>query len=90
VITKPADEGDPRENLLAAFITISPNSEISTDVILAAAKRTLDSSKQPDLMEVLAEMPMTPSYKIDRSKLKRIWEQLDGKARTGPTSGTGL
>lgn len=73
VLAKPAPPNDVRENLLAAFVTTNVNSKISKDEIVRLCKRSLEPSKQPDLVEILNEMPTTAGYKIDRAELQRRW-----------------
>lgn len=68
VIGKPDPE---KGEIPKLYIQPKPGAQILPEEIMKYCKENLDSSHMPDEIEVLDELPMTSTGKIDKNKLKR-------------------
>jgi acyl-CoA synthetase (AMP-forming)/AMP-acid ligase II len=63
-----------RGQVVAAAIVPSHGADLSTEAVMAHAKRNLSSFKVPTVVAVIAEseLPMLPTGKVDRQGLVRL------------------
>lgn len=54
------------------FLASQDNSPVDLPAIRSACQKELPSFKQPVNFEVLDQLPLTPSYKVDRAALNRL------------------
>jgi acyl-coenzyme A synthetase/AMP-(fatty) acid ligase len=63
-----------RGQVVAAAIVPSRGAELSTEAVVAHARRNLSGFKVPTVLKVVAEskLPMLPTGKVDRRALVRL------------------
>ncbi len=74
-ISKPAPEGDPRQNLVCLFASPCAGRLLEKETLHKHCKSVLAPYKVPDQILIVPEMPYTVSRKVDRRGLLQRWNE---------------
>lgn len=77
VLSRPVPDG--RQNALVGFVVLSgvDSSRVSESDLIDFCKKILAAPKVPDRIFIEAGLPETPSRKVDRATLMKMWEERD-------------
>jgi crotonobetaine/carnitine-CoA ligase len=68
----PSAAGAPGETDIVAAIVVANRSAFDVDLVLAHGRRSLERSHVPDVIQLVAELPVTPSAKVQTRSLAAL------------------
>lgn len=74
-VSKPAADGDPRQNLVCLFASPCTGRLLEKELLLTHCKSVLAPYKVPDQILIVPEMQYTISSKVDRRTLLKRWSE---------------
>lgn len=94
VIPVPADGGAASEDEVKACIVLKQGADATYEELLEWCKSRIPTFAVPRYIEIMSELPMTPTERIQKNKLKaaginpQTWDATTGRMATGSSSVT--